>query len=682
LVTRHGGTQGVEIRSPAIDLQAVTRIDSPARFSATGWHSRAERFSATLHLPPGWRVLHAAGVDGVQGSWLGEWDLWDIFLLLIMVAATRKLLGFKAAGLALAALLAGYHEPGMPISILALLLLLLPLSAVARGRTRRAVAVAAALTCAALLLALVAFSIDNFRLAIYPSLERHAVGTYQPSSSTGTALARASGMAADFMQASEEGAARAPAVGKQQAAEAAPLVPRDAYLVGEGDRVQTGPGVPNWLWRELQLSASGPVPESAQLSVIYSPPWLTRLWRVLGVLATLLYAGLLIAAVLRNLRAAPPAAATPPGTAGTGTAPGGAPAALLLLGALALGGLGDAAQARDYPPQHLLDELERRLLQAPACAPHCVALDAGVITTGEATLTIGFSAYAAADVLLPLPTPREGWRVSAVQVDGDSAAPLRQQAGALAVLLRRGHHVVRIEGALHGDIASVSLPLPIHNITASGEHWLLSGLVDGRVPSGTLSLRAVSAVRREAGTTLAPDPVEPFFRVERELDIGLQWRVVTRVTRLAPDTGPVAVAVPLLAFERLLSDNIRVIDGRARLQFGDRQREITWESSVAPVSSLQLVAAPGTHYVETWRLRPSALWRVDYEGVPPTRAPPGPGSLQPQWQPWPGESLTLDFTRPQGIGGPTHTVEEASLAYQAGSALRQSLLTLNIKASI
>ena len=687
LVTRHAGAQGVEIRSPAIDLQAVTRIDSPESFSVTGWRSRAERYSATLHLPPGWRVLHAAGVDSVQGSWLSDWDLWDIFLLLIMVAATRKLLGFKAAGLALVALLAGYHEPGMPTGGLALLLLLLPLSAVAGGRTRRGIAVAAALVSVALVLALVAFSIDNFRLAIYPSLERHAVGIYQPSYSPGTALPEAAGMAADFMQAREESATRAAAPSKQQAAEVAPPVQRDAYLVGEGDRVQTGPGVPNWLWGKLQLSASGPVPENAQLSVIYSPPWLTRLWRVFSVLATLGYAGLLLAAVLRNLRAAPPGAAVPgaatsPGTRSAGAAPGGASAALLLLGALALGGLGDAAQARDYPPQHLLDELERRLLQAPACAPHCVALDEGVITTGEATLTIGFSAYAAADVLLPLPTPREGWRVSAVQVDGDSAAPLRQQAGALAVLLRRGYHVVRIEGALHGDIASVSLPLPIHNITASGGHWLLSGLVDGRVPSGTLSLRAVAAVRREAGTALAPDPVEPFFRVDRELDIGLQWRVVTRVTRLAPDTGPVAVAVPLLAFERLLSDNIRVTDGRARLQFGDRQRELSWESSIAPVDSLQLVAAPGTHYVETWRLRPSALWRVDYEGVPPTRAPPGPGSLQPQWQPWPGESLTLDFTRPQGIGGPTYTVEEASLAYQAGSALRQSLLTLNIKASI
>ncbi|HBX73272.1 MAG TPA: hypothetical protein DEG86_09840, partial [Halieaceae bacterium] len=376
-----------------------------------------------------------------------------------------------------------------------------------------------------------------------------------------------------------------------------------------------------------------------------------------------------------------PPAATAPTASGAMAAPAASAVTLALTAGLVLSGLPQPAAAQAFPSPQLLNQLEQRLLQPPACAPHCIALDEGLITTTRQTLSIGFSAYAAADVLLQLPTPREGWQVSSLQVDG-AEATARLHEGYLSVRLTRGPHVVSLSGALEGDIASVSLPLAIHNLNTSTTDWQLSGLVDGRVPSGTLSLRALSAARQEAGNRIKPDPIAPFFVVHREFDIGLQWRVVTRVTRLAPTSGPVAVEVPLLAAERPLSDAVNFSNGRARLQFSDRQREIRWESSISPLSQLQLQAAAGEHYVETWRVRPSALWRVSHEGLPPTRPFGGADSLQPLWKPWPGESLTLHFSRPEGSAGPTFTTEAVNLSFQHGAALRQSQLSLNVKASM
>ncbi len=680
LVTTHDGAEGVEIRSPDIALQAITRIESPSRFSATGWDSRVDRFSATLHIPPGWRVLHATGVDGVRGTWLSGWDLWDIFLLLIIVAATRKLINVRAAGLALAALLVAYHEPGMPTGLLAVLLLLLPLSAIAGGRIKRSVNVAVVLTCAGLTLALVAFSINNFRLAIFPSLERNAVGLYHAASTS--ADSAVAGMAYDLVE-SREMAADA-MVRKQSMASAAPqpAPPRlDAYMLGENDRVQTGPGAPTWLWNTLSLSSSSPLPEAAELSLLYSPPWMTRLWRVLATLLAVAYGGLLMRAVLSNLRSGDADDAAGPDPSGGSAVVQGA-VVLAVIGGLAAASLPQVSYATQYPPARLLEELEQRLIKPPVCAPHCVSLDRGVIETTKTTLNIGFSAYAAADVMLQLPTPRAGWRVTDILLDGKRSSALKQHGGHLAVLLPSGHHVVSVVGELAGDIASVSLPVAIHNLSASSEHWQLSGLVDGRVPSGTLSLRALAAKSAAPSDTLAPEPVTPFFSVQREFYLGTQWRVTTRVTRLAPMSGPVALDVPLLEFERPLSASVSFRDSVARLQFSDRQREITWESSMEPLGSLQLVAANGEHYVETWRLLPSALWRVDHEGVPPARAASGLGSMQPYWKPWPGETVSLRFARPQGVAGPTFTVEQASLDYRAGSAVRQTTLGLKVKASI
>ena len=85
LITLDENQEGIEVRSPRIELEAVTRTESPSGFSASGWDARADQYTATLHLPPGWRVLHASGVDRIWGTWLSQWDLWDVFLVLIII---------------------------------------------------------------------------------------------------------------------------------------------------------------------------------------------------------------------------------------------------------------------------------------------------------------------------------------------------------------------------------------------------------------------------------------------------------------------------------------------------------------------------------------------------------------------------------------------------------------------
>ena len=40
--------------------------------------------NAILHLPPGWSLLNATGVDDVPGTWLRQWDLFDLFIVLII----------------------------------------------------------------------------------------------------------------------------------------------------------------------------------------------------------------------------------------------------------------------------------------------------------------------------------------------------------------------------------------------------------------------------------------------------------------------------------------------------------------------------------------------------------------------------------------------------------------------
>jgi hypothetical protein len=178
LITRDENREGIEVRSPNIELVAVTRTESTSGFSASGWDARTDQYNATLHLPPAWRVFHASGVDGVWGTWLSQWDLWDVFLVLIIISATRKLIGNLVAAIAGGAFLIALHEPGTPLLVIPLLLVVIALLPVISGKLKFMIRSAGLLLAAALALSVISFAVSTFRLAIYPSLERLEIGTY------------------------------------------------------------------------------------------------------------------------------------------------------------------------------------------------------------------------------------------------------------------------------------------------------------------------------------------------------------------------------------------------------------------------------------------------------------------------------------------------------------------------
>ena len=58
-------------------------------------------------------------------------------------------------------------------------------------------------------------------------------------------------------------------------------MPSDYYEPGVV--VQAGPGLPDWQYHVYEFSWTGPVEANATGRFLISPPWMTRLWRVLGI---------------------------------------------------------------------------------------------------------------------------------------------------------------------------------------------------------------------------------------------------------------------------------------------------------------------------------------------------------------------------------------------------------------
>jgi len=658
---------GIELRQRQLEVEAVSRIPATATIDALGWQHDASNLQAVLHLPPGWRLWHASGVDGVGSSWVSRWDLWDIFLLLITVVLSLRLLDWRAGAVSLLLFALDFHQAPQLLWLWLLLLLsgaLHGLGMPARwGSAARLLRAAMAL---GLALALLQHVVQLARETLYPQLEQYqainapSYAGYEASMAVaaappapGDAQAREMLMrmkqSGDMAVGMVAGATPDSAVKASSIREPAPLYDDKAVT-------QTGPGEPTWHWRQVQLHWSGPVTAGQPLLLLLSSPTLTRL---INVASVLLWIGL-IALWLRPRR---PMRSAPPG---------GAAAAVLLV--LLLGADSREATAQDFPPQELLDQLEQRLTRAPDCAPQCAAIGEGELSVTADSLQLRLRIDAQDRVHLPLPAARGGWEAQQVLLDGVAATALAHRQGKLTLVLEAGRHEVLLRGRADGDRIDLGFAMPVRGLRVDADGWAVSGLRDGTVHGGVLQLQRTRQVEREE-RSLQPNTIAPFVRVHRSLQFGNEWRVVNRVERIAPQSGAIHVNVPLLPGETLTADTFKVADGHVRVTLAPAQQSISWSSRLEVATEMELRAQPAPDFVETWELVPGPQWHLQWQGLTPVK---GAGM---RFMPWSGESLRLTLMRPDAVAGAVQTVESLSLHSKPGQRAAEHALHIALRAS-
>ncbi len=116
-ITTTGDTarMGVEVRQGSLSVTADSRIvGDPRDIPAVGWAHDFHQVTGTLHVPPGWTVLYATGVDDVPGTWLRHWSLLEIFLALMVGIVIGRLYGLAWGALALVMLVLVLPEADAP----------------------------------------------------------------------------------------------------------------------------------------------------------------------------------------------------------------------------------------------------------------------------------------------------------------------------------------------------------------------------------------------------------------------------------------------------------------------------------------------------------------------------------------------------------------------------------------
>ena len=626
--------------------------------TAVGWETDVGSLSGQLNLPPGWRLLWTHGVDRAPTAWLPSWTLWDIFLVVISVVLALRLLGRAAAVLVAATLVLVYQEAGAPTLVWIVLLLLLAVLRIGRGRFGQFARLSYFVVFAFTVIGVLAFAIDNFRMAIYPQLENAGYTTYQMDAYTPVPA-----MEAPLVKQASNLARMEEVV---VTAERKSSKPDKQFLANT--QVQTGPGVPTWRWRTEQLIWDGPVTAAQPIDLVLSPPWLTRSIHVVSPLLLLLLIAVFGGATL------PPATPLPAWIKRFI-----AQASVVLFVGSAF--LPPDARA-DIPGPDMLGELEKRLTKPPTCLPACAAVEQATVKLSGDVLSVQLSVNAATTVAIPLPATTAQWWPLIVRDGDQTGGGFARRSGTTVDRGERRRTQHRTVGAGH---ARRSIRIAVSD--AAGQRLArLERLARLRRTERSLARRraAVRARvtcssrtnRRESrtGTDRTVLPPEPHVRIRPRVAHSHD------ATRAAPEAGSIPFAVPLVRGESLLSGSVRVENGQIIGVLPPDQQEMDWDSALATADTLQLIGPPLAQWTEQWTLVPSNFWHVDYDGFAPMKLATD-DAAGPRFQPLDGETLQVRLTRPVPIPGETMTVERVDMTEVPGARARRTTLGLELLSS-
>lgn len=659
------GQEGVEVRQGQIDLDADSRQeDSISTLSATGWQQSFNSVNAELFLPPGWRLFAVSGVDNLPDSWLARWTLLDLFLVLIAALAAARLWHAKWGVLVLFTLALIWHEPGSPqlvwLNILAATALIKVLP---EGKFMKAASIYLRLCGVMLILIAVPFFIGEIRQALYPQLEYPwqtiTPPVYQPQTSAAVEMEEAPAEMRDSASSLAEAKKSAPLMAGARA-----IRPANLEKLDPNAKVQTGPGLPQWQWTQVQLAWNGSVDGGQTLRLFYSPPWLSALLNLIRVLLICALALLMFGGPERFKRLPK---LPLPGITGWLLLP------LLLLP--------PEPGFADIPDQTMLDQLRVRLQEPPECLPACADIAQMQLNIDSQLLDIRLQINAQQSVAVPLPANYGQWLPAQVFVDGQPALGLMREGDQLWLNLTTGPHQVILRGAVPAA-GKFDLPLPFkpHRFTYQSSNWQITGALENGQVEDQLQLIRQNTSQAVNSNTLEPGQLPPFFSIQRYLQLGLNWQVTTQIRRLTGPGTPVSLSVPLLPGEAVTSAGIRVKDGQAQISMAGQDSFFQWQSSLEKTDKIELTAANTSQWVEVWRVDLSPIWHLETSGLAMMHQT-DPSQWLPEWHPWPGEQLSLLVTRPEAVNGQTLTIDNSRLSLRPGQRTLEATLRLSLRSS-
>ncbi|SDT87993.1 hypothetical protein [Desulfobacula phenolica] len=677
---------GIELRNGVLNLTADSVYQGKiTNLPATGWDHDFQQAKGRLYLPPGWKLLNATGIDNIPRTWVKRWTLLDFFIVLIFTIALAKLFSKPLAGVAFLTLVLIYHEPGAPRYIWpAMLIGFALLKYLPDGAFKKAVKFYQSVAVLCFVIIVIPYSIHALRIGMYPQLAKPwtSMTDYALRQNASSPVGMQRDALKEMQSAPMNSYMDSESVGRSG----------KAFVKREGARLkssissagssyygtqvmqhdpkaltQTGPGMPKWLpFETIDFSWSGPVTRDQRVTFALIGPKTNLILAFVRVFLIVF-----LAFGMFGIRYRPGE-----GVGFTGMK------SLKICAFLVFFLLSPhLAQSTEIPSQQMLDELQARLLEKNECYPACSDMPDVHINISSDRLSMDINVDAQLDASIPLPSHVKHWLPNHVMIDGSPAQGLLRKENGLWMLVPAGRHMVTLSGPIRKqNVLQLPLPLRPHHVTVNAEGWSVEGVhPDGKVDA-QLQFKRIVEQDEQQTQNLETGILPPFVLVERNVLLGLVWKIQTKIQRLSPTGSAVVLDIPLLPGESVTTEGLRVEAGVAKINLGAGQGHLSWESFLEPADQLQLEHKQTTAWTEIWKVDVSPIFHLEYEGIPVILHKTGT-RWYPTWHPWPGETVSLNISRPAGVEGQTLTIEKSHLELRPGQKNTAAKMLLAIKSS-
>ncbi len=682
---------GIELRVPNVNLTTTGEAKVSRSDKVSGWDASFDSVSTDLFIPPGRMLLAAPLADKSSGDWLGYWNLWSLFSVLIVLALISRFISWKVAIPALFTLILGYYEKGMPLALWFNLVIAIIVASKFNeglmGRIFKSYKVVSALL---LIFALFPFLVDQFRSALYPQLERYQ--TLTNVQNLEQLLDQVKRERADKGKVNRQRLSRKKAEPSKSAIvmglSSAPQLQEsdEEKIVVTGSRIkksdlmsryqagaliQAGEALPNWRWHYASLSWSGPIDAEESSSLIILGRTGRVLWRIGLILASLIWLGLLFEGFRKDDFKLP-------------SIPAKSTTAIFLLGMAGLFSSGfPSVHAADFPNNQQLQQLQKRLYPAKKCEPVCASLIKTEVKAEQNHLRLKLNYHLNANVVVPIPVSKD-WKITRIDSDNEKLSGIYRHKGQDWIALDKGIHQVVINAILSAKATiSIKFLMPPGYISTQGNGWEFAGITSDKLSGNNLQLiRYIKpeTVGTDVETTSSGNAiaVKPFVQVERSLSFDNEWELRTQVNRIAPVKGALNIAIPLwsIEFPFIAQDKIKNKQMQVSLEPGEDNFE--WRSKIERNEVFSLKAGDAENYTEVWKLVFSPMWNMQLSGIPMVY--PGRRYEEDYWEflyyPRANEKLDIKITRPEHVVGKTLVIDNLNVDYFPGTRGSEAVLNL------
>ncbi|HMO01773.1 MAG TPA: hypothetical protein PKD37_02410 [Oligoflexia bacterium] len=689
LITSGLDGEGIEFRHNNLNLTAegiVQKNNVP--IAATGWKLPADQLTVELQLPPAWKLIHASGVDKVQGSWLGSWDLLRVFLTIAVVFLSAKILGKYPAIFIGVGLLLNHSHNEFPFSYWFSLLISFAILKVAKpGKFSFCVRFYFFSTLILFFITFLPYATQEIRSFLYPGLFPEGnfySGVYQENvyrqkstHSRRREVEYAAAPAPDVLMRQES-----MAKDLRETEDAANYAHSDflpAESISHKDDLdngfnqlssttllQIGRGVPTRFASSYNLSWSGRVSENESFQLYLTPPLVNRCFSLFRVA----FFAFFIISFFDIKRKKLKLSSLYIGLIST---------VFSLL--VATNGVAD-----DFPSNQLLAELKERLIKGQ-CLEECATIDQlelNLEKTGKANLVITLSARAH-NSLVALPGPlSEVVFHSLVDAQGKDLVSLTDEDGTVWVLNPLGLQRIKASGFLRRDnnisLAFKSFPKEILLKSDHFEFTPIRNEASQEIVSLQISRRVVDNIEGGDQNKISITTTTPnWFHVTKRIQVDSTWRTETLIRRFGSLSTNASFSFQPIEGEKILSGAVYNTTAKAydvSFDVGEMEKVIMGTMTESP----KLILTAPSDYSLSIILNCSTLFACNYQGLAPVELYVG-GQKNFRFEPRAGERLSFFFNRPQATEGNHNLITSAALELVEGERAIAGTLSYDILAA-